>query len=132
MPPRPRTDVIGSDQPVLTHHAYSGCVPDAPLEELPRFIPPMLASAGAAPVTAGWAMEVDWDGIRAQLRFDGRSVCVRSRQGRNCTPEFPELVELHETIAGWNLLLDGELVCLGPDGKPDFLALRRRLTSRVG
>lgn len=105
-------------------------MPDALLEELPRFISPMLASARAAPVAGGWAMEVKWDGIRAQLRFDGRSVCVRSRPGRNCTAEFPELVELRETLAGRNLILDGELVSLGADGKPDFVALRRRLTGR--
>jgi ATP dependent DNA ligase domain len=56
--------------------------------------------------------------------------CVRSRPGRNCTAEFPELVELRETLAGQNLILDGELVSLGADGKPDFVALRRRLTGR--
>jgi hypothetical protein len=30
-------------------------VVDAPLEELPRFIAPMLASPGSAPTEAGWA-----------------------------------------------------------------------------
>jgi ATP-dependent DNA ligase len=39
-------------------------------------------------------MKVKWDGIRAQLRFDGRTVCVRSRPGRDCTDEFPELTEI--------------------------------------
>jgi ATP-dependent DNA ligase len=30
------------------------------------------------------------------------------------------------------VLLDGELVCLGADGKPDFAALRARLGRRGG
>ncbi|MGZ6576589.1 MAG: hypothetical protein ACXVHJ_37100 [Solirubrobacteraceae bacterium] len=50
-------------------------MPDAALEELPQFIGPMLASAGPAPTEAGWALEVKWDGLRAQLRYDGRRVC---------------------------------------------------------
>jgi hypothetical protein len=87
----------------------------------------MLASPGPAPTEQGWAREVKWDGMRAQLRFDGRRVCVRSRPGRNCTAEFPELVELHDTLAGREVILDGELVFLLADGKPDFAALRGRL-----
>ncbi|MGA2929147.1 MAG: ATP-dependent DNA ligase [Solirubrobacteraceae bacterium] len=96
-------------------------------EELPRFIEPMLASAGPAPTTADWAMEVKWDGARAQLRFDGRTVCVRSRPGRDCTGEFPELLAIAGALGTRTAVLDGELVCFGADGKPDFGALRSRL-----
>ena len=90
----------------------------------------MLASTGPTPVAGGWAFEVKWDGIRAQLRSDGCRVCVRSRPGRNCTAEFPELAELHSTLAGRRVILDGELVFLSADGKPDFVALRGRLAGR--
>jgi bifunctional non-homologous end joining protein LigD len=58
-------------------------------------------------------MEVKWDGIRAQLRYDAGGACLRSRPGRNCTAEFPELAELHDTLAGRNVILDGELVSVG-------------------
>ncbi|MBV9680973.1 MAG: hypothetical protein JO046_04225 [Solirubrobacterales bacterium] len=54
------------------------------------------------------ALEVKWDGIRAQLRFDGRCVSIRSRPGRNCTAEFPQLAELHEMLASRKIILDGE------------------------
>jgi bifunctional non-homologous end joining protein LigD len=102
-------------------------VPDAPLEELPRFIAPMLASTGSAPTEAGWALEVKWDGMRAQFRYDGRRVCVRSRPGRDCTAEFAELAAITEALGGRRVILDGELVCLDAEGKPDFAALRKRL-----
>jgi bifunctional non-homologous end joining protein LigD len=72
-------------------------------------------------------MEVKWDGIRAQLRYDGRRVCVRSRAGRNCTEEFPELAAMADQLGARRVILDGELVCLGDDGKPDFTVLRKRL-----
>jgi bifunctional non-homologous end joining protein LigD len=77
-------------------------------------------------------MEVKWDGIRAQLRFHGGSVCLRSRPGRDCTAEFPELAAIGEQLHGHQVILDGELVCLGADGKPDFTALRARIGRRGG
>ena len=87
----------------------------------------MLATAGPPPTGDGWALEVKWDGIRAQAIFDGRVLCVRSRPGRACTEEFPELQALSEVLRRHRVALDGELVCLGADGKPDFNALRARL-----
>jgi bifunctional non-homologous end joining protein LigD len=82
----------------------------------------MLAVAARAPTGEGWAMEVKWDGIRAQVVFDRRSVGVRSRRGRSCADEFPELQELGGVLSNRRVVLDGELVCLGADGKPDFAA----------
>jgi bifunctional non-homologous end joining protein LigD len=72
-------------------------------------------------------VEVKWDGIRAQLRFDGRRVCLRSRPGRDCTDQFPELVEIADVLGSRSVILDGELVCLDDEGRPDFGALRARL-----
>jgi ATP-dependent DNA ligase len=95
-------------------------------EELPRFLAPMLVGSGPLPEDDCWAVEVKWDGARAQARVDGR-VCVRSRPGRDCTEQFPELAEL--ASGGRRLLLDCELVCLDADGKPDFGALRQRLAA---
>jgi bifunctional non-homologous end joining protein LigD len=96
-------------------------------EELPRFVGPMLARTGSVPVGDGWATEVKFDGMRLQLRRDGHAVCLRSRPGRNCTEEFPELAAIAWVLGRHRVLLDGELVCLGTDGNPDFAALRRRL-----
>jgi bifunctional non-homologous end joining protein LigD len=96
-------------------------------EDLPGFVAPMLARTGPMPVGDGWAVEVKFDGMRLQLRRDGRAVCLRSRPGRDCTEEFPELAAIQRALGRHRVLLDGELVCLGPDGSPDFACLRRRL-----
>jgi ATP-dependent DNA ligase len=58
-------------------------------EQQPTFIPPMLLSSGALPSGDGWTFEVKWDGSRAQLRYDGRSVSLRTRNGRECAADFP-------------------------------------------
>ena len=70
--------------------------------------------------------------MRAQLRYDGHRVCVRSRTGRNCTEDFAELAAIADQLAGRRVILDGELTCLDADGKPDFAALRTRLGRRPG
>jgi bifunctional non-homologous end joining protein LigD len=97
-------------------------------EDQPRFIPPMLLTAGAVPNGEAWALEVKWDGCRAQLRYDGRSITLRTRHGRECSSDFPELAEIAGVLGKRRVTFDGELVCLRPDGRPDFSLLRRRLT----
>ena len=72
------------------------------------------------------------DGCRAQLRYHGRRVRVRSRPGRDCTAEFPELAAIATALAGRRVIIDGELVCLDREGRPDFAALRARLGLRSG
>jgi bifunctional non-homologous end joining protein LigD len=95
------------------------------------FVEPMLAAAGRPDPAPGrtWAVEVKFDGIRAQLRVDGERWCVRSRPGRDCSAAFPELAAVARALAGHRVILDGELVHFGADGRPDFAAIRRRLTS---
>ena len=92
-------------------------------EALPRFLAPMLLRPGLPPADERerWVLELKWDGMRAQLRIaDDGAWCLRSRPGRACSDQFPELTELAETLAGRPVLLDGELVCLGADGRPTF------------
>jgi ATP-dependent DNA ligase len=50
---------------------------------MPRFIEPMLARSGPVPDGDDWALEVKFDSMRAQLRWDGRVLCLRSRPGRD-------------------------------------------------
>jgi bifunctional non-homologous end joining protein LigD len=87
----------------------------------------MLARTAPIPVGDGWAVEVKFDGMRLQVRREGQAVCLRSRRARDCTEEFPELAPIGSALGCHGALLDGELVCLGPDGNPDFASLRKRL-----
>jgi bifunctional non-homologous end joining protein LigD len=97
-------------------------------EQQPTFIPPMLLTSGALPSGDSWTYEVKWDGCRAQLRYDGRKVSLRTRNGRECSADFPELAAIAGALGKRRVTLDGELVCLRGDGRPDFARLRHRLT----
>jgi bifunctional non-homologous end joining protein LigD len=103
-------------------------VPRSRPEDLPRFIAPMLARSGPLPEREDrWVAEAKWDGCRLQVRFDGKRLCLRTRPGRDCTAEFPELDPLADALVGRRVVLDGELVCLDCGGRPDFAELRSRL-----
>lgn len=54
----------------------------------------MLLAPSSVPDGDGWSLEVKWDGCRAQLRYDGRAVSLRTRNGRERSSEFPELAEI--------------------------------------
>jgi bifunctional non-homologous end joining protein LigD len=92
----------------------------------------MLLRRGLPPAGARdeWVLELKWDGMRAQFRVarDG-NWCLRSRPGRDCSDQCPELAPVAMALDGHQVLLDGELVCLGADGCPDFHSLRRRLSA---
>jgi hypothetical protein len=67
-------------------------------EELPDSSLPCWRAPAPMPAGDGWAFEVKFDGMRLQLRRDGRAVCLRSRPGRDCIEEFPELAPIHGTL----------------------------------
>jgi bifunctional non-homologous end joining protein LigD len=75
---------------------------------------PMLARPGRLPTSGGYAYEVKWDGFRAIVSTQG-SLRVRSRRGWDMTQHVGFLAELPVRA-----VLDGELVALDDDGKPDF------------
>ena len=71
-----------------------------------------------------YAYEVKWDGFRAVVSTE-EELEVRSRRGWDMAALVPELARLPT-----GLLLDGELVCFGVDGRPDFPLLSQRLLAR--
>jgi bifunctional non-homologous end joining protein LigD len=105
-------------------------MPAAPEREpFPSWIDPMLLSSGQLPPDGeSWVYELKWDGMRAQLAVENGAVRLRSRARRDWTAQFPELRNIAAALgAHRQVILDGELVCLDGDGKPDFERLRARL-----
>lgn len=85
----------------------------------------MLARSGALPTRGDYAFEVKWDGFRAIVSSEDR-LRVRSRRGWDMTKHVGFLDELPVRA-----VLDGELVALDEDGKPDFpLVCERVLMKR--
>src|SRR3954469_3187664 len=103
-------------------------MPPSRPEPLPRFLEPMLATSAGVPEGSRWAAEVKWDGLRGQLRHDGRRATLRSRNGHDLSSAFPELVaEAGRRLGRQAALLDAEIVCRNADGRPDFAAVRARM-----
>lgn len=71
--------------------------------------------------------EVLWDGVRALAFSEHGRVRLQDRWGRDVTQRFPELVPLSGRLRESGMVIDGEIVCLDADGKPNFGRLRHRL-----
>ena len=96
-------------------------------EPLPERVEPMLATATELPTGAGWSYEFKWDGVRALAYVDGGRVRLLSRSGREITVAYPEIREVGLALGSTSVLLDGEIVAMGPDGRPSFSALQPRM-----
>jgi bifunctional non-homologous end joining protein LigD len=95
-------------------------------QQFPMFVVPMLLATGRElPTTDLWWAELKLDGARGQLRVADGVASLRTRTGRRCDGEFPEIIAAASGLP--ELTLDGEIVVLGDDGSPDFSALRTRL-----
>lgn len=101
-------------------------------EAVPESVAPMLAEHGDPPTGDGWTYEVKWDGHRALARVIGGRVALTSRNGQDVTASVPGIAGLGGALAGRDGLLDGELVVLGPDGRPDFGLLQQRMGAPRG
>ncbi len=101
---------------------------DPTREPMPEWLAPMLATPGDLPDgDAEFGFEVDWDGLRTFVSGVGGTVRVRDVDGENVGERFPELARLGRALGSREVILDGELVALGEDGRPDRERLDRRL-----
>ncbi|MBI4561444.1 MAG: ATP-dependent DNA ligase, partial [Candidatus Rokubacteria bacterium] len=74
------------------------------------------------------ALEFKYDGARIQLHKAGDRVRIWSRRLSEVTPSLPEVVEIaRRDLRADSLILDGEVVAVGRDGRPlPFQELMRR------
>ncbi|HYP08042.1 MAG TPA: ATP-dependent DNA ligase [Bryobacteraceae bacterium] len=105
--------------------------------QLFRPVQPMLAQtaedAGEAIRNLGEAaLEFKLDGARVQVHRSGDEVRVYSRQLNDVTAAVPEIVEAVRTLPGQDLILDGEVLSLRPDGRPEpFQVTMRRFGRKL-
>ncbi|WDL97243.1 ATP-dependent DNA ligase [Alicyclobacillus sp. ALC3] len=74
-----------------------------------------------------WITQVKWDGVRL-LTYAQTASSVRlfNRHGRERTVQYPELLDVHSYCSQTPVILDGEVIALGPSGTPDFHEVMRR------
>jgi DNA ligase D-like protein (predicted ligase) len=72
---------------------------------------------------------VKWDGIRALISLEDGQVHIRSRNQRDVTDQFPELLAGDKAFRATCGLFDAEIVSLSASGKPEFRKVINRLQS---
>jgi bifunctional non-homologous end joining protein LigD len=99
-----------------------------PKRELPPGgFEPMLCQVAEAPFSSSdWIFELKYDGYR-MIAFGGAGqAALRYRSGQDCTDRYPELTSALRALPIAGLVLDGEVVKLDDEGKPDFSQLASR------
>jgi bifunctional non-homologous end joining protein LigD len=71
----------------------------------------------------GWAYEIKYDGYRILAAKQGKKVTLISRNRKDATTWFPEIVHAVQKLPG-SFILDGELCLLDERGYPNFEGLR--------
>jgi DNA ligase-1 len=103
--------------------------------QLFRPIQPMLAQT-AEDVTAALAglgaasLEFKMDGARVQVHKSGDQVSIYSRTLNDVSAAVPEVVEAVRALPARDLILDGEVLSLLPDGRPQPFQITMRRFGR--
>jgi ATP-dependent DNA ligase I len=112
--------------------------------EVGRPVLPMLATPAdgieaafekAGPADTGGLVAVEWklDGARIQVHRAGADVRVFTRSLDEITARLPEVVALVRDLPASRLVLDGEVIALRPDGRPEpFQVTASRVGTRAG
>jgi ATP-dependent DNA ligase len=101
---------------------------------MPTVAPMLAKSSGTgipdpSEIAGGFAYEPKWDGFRALLFKDGADVVVQSRDQKDLSYCFPELIRAASELLPPRLVMDGELVVIR-DGRLRFSDLGNRIRPR--
>jgi bifunctional non-homologous end joining protein LigD len=91
---------------------------------MPEHVDPMLCTLVKDPIESEeYIYELKWDGYRIISRVEGYVVRMNSRSGLDYTNKYPLIAEALQGL-GHDLMIDGEVVVLNEEGKPDFDTLQ--------
>ncbi|WLD94518.1 RNA ligase family protein [Alkalihalobacillus sp. AL-G] len=82
--------------------------------------------ASEIPTTENWIAQVKWDGVHVLAYNDGSETRLFNRKKRERTFNYPELTDIQSFCSAESVILDGEIIALGEDGKPSFHKVMRR------
>src|SRR6185312_2196656 len=91
-------------------------------------VAPMLAKPADAMPDGDYVFEPKWDGFRSIVFRDRDEVEIGSRNERPMTRYFPELVEAFREQLPERVVVDGEIIVVGPSGdRLEFETLQQRI-----
>lgn len=107
-------------------------VPGAHKAKLPGFIPPQLATLVKEPPSGDeWLHELKFDGHRMLCRIDRGRLTVWSRNGKDWTEKFQNVVEAVKSLKATSAILDGEILIVDAQGRSSFQKLQRAMGKSV-
>ncbi|GMR22633.1 MAG: non-homologous end-joining DNA ligase [Acidobacteriota bacterium] len=86
---------------------------------LNKKIAPMLAKTGSPFDSDRHLFEIKWDGIRVLAFFGDGVARLQGRKLTDATARYPEVVAALERLPGEGIL-DGEVIVIDDDGRPNF------------
>jgi bifunctional non-homologous end joining protein LigD len=94
---------------------------------MPRWTPPMLATLSKDVFSdPGWVYEVKLDGQRSLVFRKGTSLRLMTRNAKDRTSHYPDLVDALEAAAAADLIADGEIVAFDGE-RTSFSRLQERM-----
>jgi len=99
---------------------------DPTREPMPSGLTPMQATTKPKPPARRYQFEPAWGGLRVLLACEGGRVELTDEQGADVTERFPEFRALGRALGSLALILDGEVVVVDLDGRPDPTLLNRK------
>jgi bifunctional non-homologous end joining protein LigD len=97
---------------------------DVPVKAMQHGVIPMLATPVREPFDhPDWLFEVKWDGYRALAEIQDGDVSLYSRNLISFNKKFSPIVNSLRKL-GFDAVLDGEIVVLDDQGRPDFQLLQ--------
>ncbi len=115
--------IIVHGEPVDAHAKLAPCLIDQHGPSMTPVYEPMLASPWTRPFSSSeWFFELKWDGFRSIAYLGVGTPSFRSRRGLDLVSRYPEL---RAVDAGRPVVIDGEIVAIGDDGRPAFFLLGR-------
>ena len=98
---------------------------------MPDRIEPMAATlAGTAFSDPDWLFEIKWDGYRVEAVVRDGTVKLWTRNLKDAEAYFPNLLSPPTWIDAREAIVDGEVVALDDEGRPDFSLLQERISQR--
>jgi len=105
---------------------------DAPVKKVPSAIKPMLATLIKKPFDhPDWIFEVKWDGYRTIADIRNGNVSLYSRNQISFNKRFAPIADSLREF-GFEAVLDGEIVVVDDQGRPNFQMLRHHQKSGSG
>lgn len=93
------------------------------------YAPELATLVAAAPEGDAWLHEAKFDGYRIGAIRAGDEVRLLSRTGQDWTDRFPGIAAAVRSLPSRDVLLDGEVAAVLPDGRTSFQALQNAFRS---